>query len=131
MTQSNNPGGQNVNQTAGGDKTGVNAGGRQTIRDITIYKQDLDAAGAVISAPLKAALVEVREGIEKAGIDAALKPMLIEQFDKLTDELKKGQKKNPSVVNGLWTMFCSAAKAIPTAVAVCVALVKLRPMLGH
>src|SRR5690348_3132341 len=39
VTQNNNPGGQSITQRAGGDMTGVNAGGTQTIRDITIYKQ--------------------------------------------------------------------------------------------
>ena len=127
----NNPGGQNITQTASGDMTGVNAGGTQTIRDIIVYKKDLDQSGAVIGVPLKQALIETREGLEAAEIDAALKLLIIENFDKLTEELKKGDAKNPGVVSGLWTMVYSVVKNIPTAVSVYGALEKLKGMLGY
>jgi hypothetical protein len=125
------PGSQDITQTAGGDMTGVNAGGIQTIRDITIYKQDLDQTGATISAPIKQALIEAREGIEKSEIDAALKPILIENFDKLTNELKKGDAKNAAAASGMWTMVYSVVKAVPAAVGALVALDKLRVLLGY
>jgi DNA-binding protein YbaB len=131
MTQQNNPGGQSITQKAGGDMVGVNAAGTQTIRDIAIYKQDLDQTGASISAPVRAALVEARESIESADLDAALKPVLIEQFDKMTEELKKGDKKNPGLLKGLWAMIYGAITSVPAAVSCVVALDKLRHLLGY
>jgi hypothetical protein len=131
VDQKNNPGGTNVTQRAGGDMTGVNATGTQTIRDITIYKQDLDQSGTQIAAPVKAALVETRRQIEAADIDAALKPAIIDQFDKLTEELKKGEKKNAALASGLWNMVYNAVKFIPTAVGAVAALDKLRGLLGY
>lgn len=131
MTQNNDPGSQAIQQTAGRDMVGVNAGGTQTIRDISVYSQDLNQSGAVINAPLKNALIEARKAIEADAIDAAMKPMIIEQFDKLTEELKKGDQKNPSVASGLWNMITGAVKAVPTAVAAIAALDKLRVLLGY
>jgi len=124
--QNNNPGGTNVTQSAGGNMTGVNATGTQTIRDITVYSQDLEQAGVSINAGVRSALIEARESIEKSGIDAAMKPMVIEQFDKLTEELKKGDKKNAGVVSGLWNMVYGVVKAVPTAVAAVTSLEKLK-----
>ena len=127
----NNPGGQSIKQKAGGDMVGVNAGGTQTIRDITMYKQDLDQTGATISAPMKQALIESREAIEKSEIDAALKPLIIENFDKLTEELKKGDKKNAAAASGMWTMVYSVVKGVPAAVGALAALEKLATLLGY
>ena len=128
--QNNNPGGTNVTQSAGGNMTGVNATGTQTIRDITVYSQDLDQAGVSINAAVRSALIEARESIDKSGIDAAMKPMVIEQFDKLTEELKKGDKKNAGVVSGLWNMVNGVVKAVPTAVAAVTSLEKLKELIG-
>ncbi|QEL19359.1 hypothetical protein PX52LOC_06430 [Limnoglobus roseus] len=72
VSQNNAPGGTNVTQTAGGNMTGVNATGEQKIRDITIYSQDLDQAGASINAALKTALLEARNAITKADIDPSI-----------------------------------------------------------
>ena len=130
MTQDNVSGGRNIKQTAGGDMTGVNAGGTQTVRDITIYKQDLDQAGAMIAAHLKQALIEAREGLEKSDIDAAIRPLLIEQFHKLTEELKKGEKKNPGLVKTLWSMVYGAVQALPDPAVCYAAFEKLKAMLG-
>lgn len=130
VPQNNAPGGQNVTQTAGGNMTGVNATGTQTIRDINVYSQDLDQAGATINAAVRTALVEARDLIDKSDIDSAMKPMIVEQFDKLTEELKKGDKKNPGVVSGLWNMVYGAVKAVPTAVAAATALDKLKGLIG-
>lgn len=128
--QNNNPGGTNVTQTAGGNMVGVNATGTQTIRDITVYSQDLDQSGASISAAMKIALIDARDAIEKSEIDPAMKPTIVEQFDKLTDELKKGDARNPGVVAGLWNMVYGAVKAFPTAVNAVVALGKLQGLIG-
>lgn len=130
MTQENVSGGQNIKQTAGGDMTGVNAGGTQTIRDITIYKQDLDQTGAVIAAPLKQALVEAREGLQKSDIDPAIRPLLIEQFDKLTEELKKGDKKNSSLIKTFWSMLYGAIQTLPDPGVCYTAFEKLKVILG-
>jgi len=94
----------NVTQSAGGNMTGVNAAGTQTIRDITVYTQNLNQTGASINDALKTALIESREAIDAEEISPVLKPILIEQFDKLTEELKKGDKKDHQVVKGLWTL---------------------------
>ncbi|SRR5579883_321196 len=109
----------------------VGRGATATARDITVYTQELDQSGATISAPLRQALIEAREGIDKADIDAALKPMIIENFDKLTNELKKGDAKNSGVASGLWTMVYNVVKGIPTAVGALAALDKLRTLLGY
>jgi len=130
VPQNNTPGGTNVTQTAGGNMTGVNATGEQKIRDITVYSQDLDQTGASINAAVRTALVEARDSIQKADIDSAMKPMIIEQFDKLTEELKKGDKKNPGVVGMLWNMVYGAVKAVPTAVAAIASLDKLKGLIG-
>jgi hypothetical protein len=132
VPQNNNPGGTNINQTAGGNQTGVNATGRQTIGDITTYSQDLDQAGASISPQLRTALIEARKTIDEENvIDPAMKPTIIEHFDKLTAELKKGDQKSPGVASMLWGMIYGAVKAVPTAVAAIAALDKLRIVLGY
>ena len=41
---------------------------------------------------------------------------MIENFDKLTEELKKGDKKNAAAASGMWTMVYSVVKGIPAAV---------------
>ncbi len=130
VAQNNNPGGQNVTQTAGGNMTGVNATGTQTIRDINVYSQDLDQTGASINAAVRSALVEARRSIEAAEIDPAMKPTIIEQFDKMTEELKKGDKKNPGVMSMLWNMVYGAVKAVPAAATTILALDKLKVLLG-
>lgn len=130
VTQHNNPGGQNITQKAGGHMVGVNAAGTQTIRDISIYTSELDQAGAVINAPLRNALIEARTGIEQAKIDDAVKPLLIEQFDKLTDELKKGDKKNPGAVKTLWTMVYGTLATLPDAGTCYAAFENLKNLLG-
>lgn len=130
VSQNNNPAGTNVTQTAGGNMTGVNATGDQKIRDISIFSQDLDQAGATINANMKTALIEARRSIETdSAIDTALKPMLIEQFDRLAAELAKGEKKNTNVLTGLWNMVYGAVKAVPADVAIA-ALEKLKNLLG-
>ena len=91
----------NVTQSAGGNMTGVNAAGTQTIRDITVYTQNLNQTGASINDALKTALIESREAIDAEEISPVLKPIPIEQ---LTEELKKGDKKDHQVVKGLWTL---------------------------
>ena len=109
----------------------VGRGAKTTARDITVYTQELEQSGAAISAPLRQALVDAREGIDKADIDTALKPMIIENFDKLTNELKKGDAKNAVVASGLWAMVYNVMKGIPTAVGALAALDKLRTLLGY
>jgi len=130
VPQNNNPGGTNVTQTAGGNMMGVNATGEQKFRDITVYSQDLNQSGATINAEVRTALVEARDSIEKSEIDPAMKPMVVEQFDKLTEELKKGEKKNAGVVTGLWNMVYGAVKAVPGAVAAVASLEKLKGLIG-
>lgn len=130
VSQNQNPGGTNVTQTAGGNMTGVNATGTQTIRDVNVFSQDLDQAGATINAGLKSALVEARRSIEAAEIDPSLKPLIIEQFDKMAAELKKGDQKNVGLVTGLWNMVCGAVKAVPGAAAAVEALTKLKDAIG-
>lgn len=130
VAQNINPGGTNVTQTAGGNMTGVNATGDQRIRDITIYSQDLDQTGAAINAEVRSALVEARRSIEAAEIDPAMKPVIIEQFDKLTEELKKGDKKNSSIVSMLWNMVYGAVNAVPAAVTAATSLDKLKGLIG-
>ena len=130
VPQNNNPAGTNVTQTAGGNMMGVNATGRQEFRDITVYSQDLDQTGASINAAVKTALIEARDAIEKSEIDPAMKPMVVDQFDKLTEELKKGENNNSSVVSGLWNMVYGAVKAVPNAVAAVASLEKLKEIIG-
>jgi len=119
-----------VTQTAGGNMTGVNAAGEQKTRDINVFSQDLDQAGASISPEIRAALIEGREELDKVTLDAALKPMVMEQYDKLAEELKKGKAHNPGVVAGLWAMVSGAVKMIPGAAACITALEKLHGLLG-
>lgn len=130
VPQNNAPGGTNVTQTAGGNMTGVNATGEQKIRDINVYSQDLDQTGASINAAVRTALVEARDAIHKADIDPDMKPIIVSQFDKLTEELKKGDKKNSGVTKMLWDMVYGAVKAVPTAVAAVASLDKLKGLIG-
>lgn len=126
----NTPGGTSVTQIAGGNMTGVNASGEQKMRDITVYSQDLNQSGASINTAVRSALVEAREAIEQAGLTPALKPMVVEQFDRMTEELKKGEKKDSGVVSGLWNMVYGAIKAVPAAVSAVAALDKLKDLIG-
>jgi hypothetical protein len=130
LDQKVNPGGTNVTQSAGRDMVGVNATGEQEIGDISIYTHNLDQAGAVISGELRDALVESRQGIEAAEISDAIKPMLIQQFDKLTEELKKGEKKEPSTIKALWGVVYNTIKAIPAAATCYTGLDKLAVLLA-
>ncbi len=127
VAQNTNPGGTNTTQIAGGNQTGVNATGTQTIRDINVWSQDLDQTGAAINRDVRSALTEARRSIHDSGIDDALKPTIIEQFDKLTEELKKGDNKNPGVVKMLWNMVYGAIQSAP---AVVTAFDKLKDLLG-
>ena len=120
----------NVTQTAGGHMTGVNATGTQTIRDITIYSQDLEATGTSINSETKAALCEARKAIQDAEIDSSIKPVLVEQFDKLTEELKKGDQKNSGFVGTMWSMLYAGVKAAPAALTALASLDKLKLLLG-
>ena len=131
VDQKQNPGGTNVHQTAGGNMTGVNATGTQIIRDITAYSQDLDQSGAAINSDLKNSLLAARSGLEASDIDAALKPHLMEQFDKMTEELKKGPAKNEAAAKGFWTMVYSVIKGVPGAAACVKAFETLKDMLGY
>lgn len=127
VPQNNAPGSTSVTQTAGGNMTGVNATGDQKIRDINVYSQDLDQTGVSINAGVRTALVEARKSIEKSDIDPEMKPIIVENFDKLTEELKKGDKKNSSVTKMLWDMIYVAVQAVPAVVA---SLDKLKSLLG-
>ena len=51
--------------------------------------------------------------------------MLVRHY-RMTEELKKGEKKNPGLILGLWTMVYSAVKAVPDAVNAVFALDKLK-----
>ena len=59
-----------------------------------------------------------------------MEPIIVSQFDKLTEELKKGDKKSPGVTKMLWDMVYGAVKAIPTAVAAVASLNKLKGLIG-
>lgn len=131
MTQNTNPGGTSNVQSAGRDMMGVNASGTQTFRDINAYTQDLDQAGAAIGGDLRNALIEARDQIAKAEINDALKPVLIQNFDNMTAELKKGDKKDAGLASGLWSMVYGGIKAIPAAVGCYAALEKLKGLLGY
>lgn len=124
-----NPGGTNATQIAT-TMTGVNGTGTQTMRDITIFSQDLDQSGSTISTEIRSALVEAREAIGGSDISPEMKSMIIEQFDKLADELKKGDKKSPGTLKGLWNMVYGAIQMAPHANSIMQSLDKLRCFIG-
>lgn len=117
-------------ESGGGAITGVVQGNNNTFRDIKAFNDALDQSGANINGDVQVALADLRRELDAAELSAVMKPMVLGACDKLVDELAKGEKKNPSHIQELWTLLCTGVKTLAEASTAVVAAKKLGGLLA-
>ena len=121
--------GNTNSQTAGGHITGANAGGNQSIADLTIYSQNLEQSGVNLSPEIRNTFTDTRREMLRAGIDPDLLANLLARFDELTQAATENGAKTPKAA-GLWTMIRSVLGGLKDAAGAVEALDKLKRLLG-